>query len=111
MNSLGFRLEFMGRGYGCGRRLAWRYFIWNYFHAVHFRVLTGVLLSPAEVQLQLAVAVEKERSASQQTLDATSRLVAVETAVSSLRQERARIQAALEAEQARAALLEETMHR
>ena len=28
-----------------------------------------------------------------------------------LRQERARIQAALEAEQARAALLEETMHR
>lgn len=56
------------------------------------------MLSPVDAQAQLAVAVEKERSAAEELISIKTQLASLESQTSLLRQEKARLQASVEAE-------------
>lgn len=65
----------------------------------------------AEAQAQLAAAVEKERSGCEKVLEASMRLATLDSQVTSLRQEKSRLQAQLEMERTKVQLLEESKSR
>ena len=65
-------------------------------------------MTSGEAQVQLAAATEKERAATEQMMEVTSRISTLESQVATLRQEKCRLQAALEMEQTKADLLQET---
>ena len=54
---------------------------------------------------------EKERDASEKMMDVTSRISALELQVSTLRQDKSRLQAQLDMERTKAELLEEAKHK
>ena len=67
-----------------------------------------IITTSDDAQVQLAAATEKERAATEQMMDVTSRIATLDSQVASLRQEKCRLNAALEMEQAKADLLHET---
>lgn len=64
----------------------------------------------AEAQNQLVSAVEKERNASENLMELSTRVNSLDIQVSSLRQDKARLQAELEMERSKLGVLEETKH-
>lgn len=68
-------------------------------------------LSSADAQTQLAVAVEKERSATEELLSIKSQLASLESQNSLVRQEKARLLAQLEAEKNKREKLEDESNR
>ena len=66
---------------------------------------------PAECQQQLAVAVEKERDASERLMSSTTRLTALESQCSALRQEKSKNLAQLEMERAKVEMLEDAKNK
>lgn len=69
------------------------------------------LLLLDEAQIQLAEAQEKERVATEHALELNSRLTAVESQLSTYRQDKSRLEAALEVERARLDTAEEAKSR
>ena len=57
------------------------------------------------------MATEKERAASEQVMDNSARLAALESQVSLLRQERSKLSAQLEVERARAEMMEDARNK
>lgn len=68
-------------------------------------------LSTADAQAQLAIAVEKERSATEELLSIKSQLASLESQNSLLRQEKARLLAQLDAEKNKREKLEDESSR
>ena len=68
-------------------------------------------LLAVEVQTQLNVALEKERSAVEKHLTLKSRVGALETQLSSIKQEKSQLLATVELERAKLETLEESQHR
>lgn len=73
--------------------------------------LIPLFFSTAEAQAQLAVAVEKERSAAEELLSIKSQLASLDSQNSLLRQEKARLLAQLEAEKNKREKLEDETSR
>lgn len=70
-----------------------------------------LLLLLDEAQIQLAEAQEKERVATEHALELNSRLTAVESQLSTYRQDKSRLEAALKVERARLDTAEEAKSR
>ena len=68
-------------------------------------------LPAVEVQTQLNVALEKERSAVEKHLTLKSRVGALETQLSSTKQEKSQLLATVELERAKLETIEESQHR
>lgn len=85
----------------------------HYINTTITQKLYIVLLfsSTAEAQVQLAVAVEKERSATEELLSMKSQLASLESQNSLLRQEKARTLTQLEAEKNKREKLEDESSR
>ena len=75
-----------------------------------FQLHAHVLLS-GDAQTQLALAQDKERSANERVLEVDVKLSTLESQVSTLRQEKSRLQAALEMEKAKVEILEDAKNK
>ena len=64
-----------------------------------------------DAQAQLNVALDKERSAAEKELTLRSRVAALETQLSNVRQEKSQLLATVELERAKLETLEESQHR
>ncbi len=74
-------------------------------------VLTCHCLLSADAQAQLAVSVEKERSATEELLAIRAQIASLESQASLLRQEKGRLQGQLDAERMRREKLEDDFSR
>ncbi len=83
----------------------------NALHLFFSLPLIPIFYSTADAQAQLAVAVEKERSATEELLSIKSQLASLESQNSLLRQEKARILAQLETEKNKREKLEDESSR
>ena len=81
--------------------------LYIFFHSSFY----PLLFSTVDAQAQLAVAVEKERSATEELLSIKSQLASVESQNSLLRQEKARLLAQTEAEKNKREKLEDESSR
>ena len=77
----------------------------------YFGFALTILLLIDEAQIQLVEAQEKERVATEQTLELNSRVTAVESQLATYRQDKSRLEAALEVERARLDTVEEARSR
>lgn len=77
----------------------------------HILLTTSDFVLPDEAQIQLAEAQEKERVATEHALELKSRLTAVESQLVTYRQDKSRLEAALELERARLDTVEDARSR
>ena len=74
-------------------------------------IITVLIFIAVDTQAQLNVVLEKERSATEKEMTLKSRVSALETQLSTVRQEKSQLLATVELERAKLETLEESQHR